>query len=87
MLKVFEFIEIVAAFHACVMREHTGDAVTFAEKLGISRSSLYNLISELKDYGIDIEYNREKQTFRYLYPERVEIKVTIRQNIENLSKN
>lgn len=86
MLKVFEFIEIVAAFHAHVMREHTGDAGIFAAKLGISRSCLYNLISELKNYGIDIEYNRDRRTFMYLYPERVDITVSIRQYDENVLK-
>ena len=66
MLKVFEFIEIVAAFHAYVMHEHTGDASTFAKKLEVSRATIYRLIDELKDFGIHIEYSRERQTYYYL---------------------
>lgn len=78
-MKVFEFIEIIAVFHAYMMHGNTGDAKTFAQKLGISRASLYNLIEELRVYGLDIEYNRYTQSYRYLYPERVEIHINIRQ--------
>lgn len=80
MMKVFEFVEVVASFHYYMMRGHTGDAGTFSKKIGISRSCLYNLINELKDYGIDIEYCREEQSFRYLHPEKVEIKISIIQH-------
>lgn len=76
-MKVFEFIEIVAAFHQYMVHENTGNAATFAKKLGISRATVYRLINELIDYGIQIEYCREKQTYRYLYPEKVKISVSI----------
>lgn len=77
MMKVFEFIEVVAVFHSYMMHGNTGDASTFAAKLGISRSSLYNLLDELNSFGIEIEYCRERKTYRYLYPELVEIKISI----------
>lgn len=76
-MKVFEFIEIIARFHQYVMHENTGNADTFAKKLGISRASLFRLIAVLTDYGIHIEYCRGKISYRYLYPERVEIKISI----------
>lgn len=77
MMKVFEFVEVVARFHQYVMRENTGNAETFAKKLGISRATLFRLIDELSDYGIHIEYCRERMTYRYLYPDCVEIKICI----------
>ena len=87
-MKVFEFIEVVARFHQYVMRGNTGDAASFASKLGISRSSLYNLLDELKSFGIDIAYSRERRTFLYLQPDRVEIKLSIGQySEEELKKN
>ena len=79
-MKVFEFIEVIARFHQYMMHENTGNAETFAAKLGISRSCLYNLIDEIQSYGIDIEYSRERQTYRYLSPNLVEIKVIICQH-------
>ena len=87
MMKVFEFIEVVAVFHAYMMHGNTGDAKTFAQKIGISRASLYNLIEELRAYGLEIEYDRYAQSYHYVYPERVEIHISIRQlpndNVEN----
>lgn len=81
MMKVFEFIDVVAMFHSYMKHGNTGNADAFAEKLGISRASLFNLINELKDYGIEIEYSREYQTYRYAEPDKVEINITIRQQV------
>jgi len=83
MLKVFSFIEVVESFHYYVMNERTGDAYTFARRLGIARSSLYNLIDELKSYGIEIEYNRHRKTYLYSHPELVTIIVKICQRTNN----
>lgn len=80
MMKVFEFVEVVARFHQCVMRGGTGNAEAFSRKLGISRSTLYNLIDELEAYGIDIDYSRERQSYIYRYPDLVEINLYIRQH-------
>lgn len=77
MMKVFKFVEVVAVFHQYMMHENTGSAATIAKKLGISRATLYRLIDELTEYGILIEYCKEKQTYRYLYPEKVKITITI----------
>lgn len=80
MKKVFEYVDLVARFHALVMSRTTGRPGVFATKLGISRSTLYNLIEEIQSYGIDIEYSRIWQTFQYKYPELVEITITICQH-------
>lgn len=82
MMKVFEFIDVVATFHSYMMHGNTGNADAFAYKLGISRASLFNLINELKSYGIDIEYSRVCNTYRYTHPDKVEVKISIRQLAE-----
>ena len=64
-----------------------GEYARFCQKLGISRASLFNLIGELKDYGIHIEYSRELQTYRYLYPDRVQIHISIYELPEKDEKN
>ena len=83
MKKVFEYVDLVARFHALVMSRTTGNPDAFACKLGISRSSLYNLIQEIESSGIEIAYSRAWQTFMYVYPERVEITLTICQHETN----
>lgn len=79
-MKVFEYIEVIAHFHQYVKRGNTGNAATFANKLGISRASLFNLINELDSYGIDIEYSRSRETYLYSNPEKVEITILISQH-------
>jgi predicted DNA-binding transcriptional regulator YafY len=46
-----------------IQQESTGMPETFAQKYCISRSQLYNILDELKDYGADIRYSRKRQTF------------------------
>lgn len=87
MLKVFEFIEVVARFHQYVMHENTGNAEAFATKLGISRASLFRLMNELSDYGIHIYYNRGQESYRYLYPELVEISISICEHETNVKNS
>ena len=80
MKNVFAYVDLIARFHIHVKSRTTGCPESFAEKLGISRSSLYNLIQEIESYGIEIEYSRVWQTYLYVYPERVEISLTICQH-------
>ncbi len=41
----------------------TGNPKEFATKLSVSRATLYRFIAELRDEGIDIRFNRSKNTF------------------------
>ena len=77
MKKVFEYVDLIARFHSLVMSQLTGNPDTFAEKLAISRSTLYNLITEIESYGIELEYSRDRETFRYVHPDKVEISIRI----------
>jgi len=51
-----------------IKQENTGTPIELAEKLKISRSHLYRLLDDLKDYGAEIKYCRKKNTFRYIKP-------------------
>ena len=82
MKKLFEYVDLIARVHTLIMSSNTGTPDVFAYKLGISRSSLYNLLEEIQSYGIEIAYSRTRQTFFYVYPERVEIKIMIIQHEE-----
>lgn len=78
-MKAFEFVDLLSFFHRRMLSENTGNAEQFASKLGISRASLYRLIDDLQDYGIEIEYSRERNTYRYLYRNNVRITILIAQ--------
>ena len=78
-MKVFEFIEKIALSHSLLIRENTGNAERFAEKLNVSRATIYNIIEELKSFDIEIEYSRPRETYYYKYPHKVKIYISIQQ--------
>ena len=67
-MKLQETIERYRKIDMLIRREKTGSPVEFADKLGISRSQLYNYLDELRDYGAGIIYDRAKGSYLYLYP-------------------
>ena len=75
----------VVYFHSLVLRENTGSPTHVVRHLGISKTTLYELISNLRDCGIEIKYSRIRETFYYVHPERVVIHLAIKQlNISEL---
>jgi biotin operon repressor len=50
---------------ALIQQSNTGAPEEFANRLGLSRSQLYNILDELKDLGAPIEYNRSLRSFYY----------------------
>jgi predicted DNA-binding transcriptional regulator YafY len=65
-MNYFDAIHRLYKIHNRILQEETGKPEEFAEQLHISRSHLYNLIGELKDYGAKIKYCRKRKTFLYL---------------------
>lgn len=43
----------------------TGDAKLLAYKIGVSRSTLFNLFEELKEIGAEIGYDSQNHTYYY----------------------
>ena len=64
-MKIFELKTRLEYFNELVEREKTGDCDAFAEKLNLKKSQLYELINEFRDYGADIKFDRERQTYYY----------------------
>lgn len=58
-------------------KERTGCANELARCIGISRSKLFELIDEFKTFGVDIQYNRRKNSFFYANNRRIEINIPI----------
>jgi predicted DNA-binding transcriptional regulator YafY len=53
-------------FHDLIRREATGDCNVFAEKLNLKKTQIYEMIKEFKDYGADIKYDRQRNTYYYV---------------------
>jgi len=46
-----------------IIRQHTGTPSEFASQLGVSRTTLYEMIDELKSQGDPISYSKSLCTF------------------------
>ena len=78
MNQIFLQIERLQLLHKLIDKEHTGTPDEFAKLLQISRRQLYNLIEELGQFGVEIKYNRVRQTFYFIHPLIFNVKVQIR---------
>jgi predicted transcriptional regulator len=67
-MEVFKRIEQIHLFHKLIQSESTGTPSEFAKRLHVSRSTLYNIINELKSYNASIKYSRARKTFFYTHP-------------------
>ena len=71
-------IERIKRINQLLKLKNTGSPDKFALKLGISRRQLYNTIELLKDYGLEIKYDREAETFYYPDNKYVDINFSIK---------
>ena len=46
-------------------QKNTGTSFEFAEKIGIGRTTLMDIIDELRSLGFPIEYNYTKKSYEY----------------------
>ena len=84
----FDSIEKLELFHKLVEQEKTGTPIDFAKRIGVSRSTLYELISEFESRDIAIGYSRSRSTFYYKTPVAISIsfKITGSVNSHNMEQ-
>jgi len=61
-----------------IERGKSGDTTTFPNRLGVSRSKLYNLIDDFRNQGVDIRYDKKLRQFYIANDCKVEISTPIR---------
>ena len=77
-MKLFEFLDRISMMHRLVQRRRTGSPCELAGQLGVSRTSLYELIDELRSRGAPILYSKSLKTFYYSEPFDVSVTCTFR---------
>lgn len=77
-MKVFEYLDRISRIHRMLSRQATGTPSEFAHKLGISRTTLYEMIDELKSRGAPISYSKSLCTFYYTEPFEINISCSMR---------
>jgi biotin operon repressor len=77
-MKVFEYLDRISMMHKLVSRQKTGTPEEFARQLGVSRTSLYELIDELRLRGVPIAYSKSAKTFFYRQPYEIAVTCSLR---------
>jgi predicted DNA-binding transcriptional regulator YafY len=77
-MKVFEYLDRITLAHKLVSRQKTGTPEEFARQLGVSRTSLYELIDELRSHGAPIAYSKSAKTFFYRQPYDIAVTCSLR---------
>ena len=77
-MKVFEYLDRISMMHKLVTRQNTGTPEEFACQLGISRTTLYELIDELRSRGAPIAYSKSAKTFFYRQPYDIAVTCSLR---------
>lgn len=72
-MKIFEYLDRISLIHKLVLNRRTGTPGEFAGRLGLSRTSLYEMIDELRSRGAPIQYSRSSRTFYYSEPYDVSV--------------
>ena len=77
-MKVFEYLERISMMHKLVTRQKTGTPEEFAKRMNISRTTLYELIDELRSRGVPIAYSKSGKTFFYRQPYDITVTCSLR---------
>ncbi len=64
-MSILKYIDRLKHMDSLLRRNATGTPGQFASKLGISRSTLYDNLKELKQLGAQIEYCKYMETYYY----------------------
>lgn len=64
-MSFIKLIDRINTIHKLISNEITGTPAELANRIGISRTTLYNLLEDLKSYDAPIEYSRNRSTFYY----------------------
>ncbi len=56
-----------------IENQHTGTASQLAKQIGVSRSTLFNMLDEIRGAGVEIEYCEEKHSYIYTNNKRIKV--------------
>ncbi len=68
-----KFIDKLAQFDQLIRQGRTGNYQKTADRLEISKSTLYELIERMKDMGAPVAYCSHRQSYIYTEEGRIEI--------------
>ena len=82
-MKLLEILERYQQIDRLIKRQSTGTPKEFADKLGISKSQLFNYLEDLRDRGAAISYNKTLGSYIYLKPVEITAVFSVRTRDED----
>lgn len=83
-MTFFEKIQAIERIDQLIRLKATGSPNDLAERIGVSRTTVYEIINCMKLLGADIAYCRNRQSF--YYPSAVRLSIGFTQPEENLER-
>jgi predicted DNA-binding transcriptional regulator YafY len=77
-MNTIKQMERINKANQLILNSNTGNPDDFAEKLNVSRSQLYNILEQFKDFGAPIKYNKKDETFYYETIFNLELKYSLK---------
>ena len=76
-------LKLLERIDALVARKGTGSAEDLADKLGICRSSIFNHLDTLRQFGAEIDYCKFKKSYFYVNDKRPRLPMIPKSDSEN----
>ena len=64
-MNFIEKLQVIERVDGLIRRKATGSAQELADRLGVSRRCVYDIIEVMKTMGALIEYDQQRKTFYY----------------------
>jgi len=77
-MKTLKQLERLQKAHKLILQENTGTPNEFANKLGICRRQLYNILEYLKENDAPLQYSRKINTYYYSYNFDLLVSISVR---------
>ena len=74
-MSLFKYIARLQRMDSLIAMRATGTPEEFAYKMKLSRSTLFEMLQEMKGMGVDIRYSSSCETYYYADERRIIIKV------------
>ena len=73
--------------HLFLEKESTGNATVLAQKMGIRRRQLFNIFESLNLLGVEIGYDKSRETYFYRGDKYLDVHYTIKELYNDELKN
>jgi biotin operon repressor len=84
-MTFIEQLELLERMDAVINRKGTGNATELAQRLKVSRRSVFNYLDTLRRMGADIDYCEHRQSYYYKEDKRPQLPTITKQNANKIT--